>query len=193
MWHGVLSDSRFHSILTKFDGEMAAQAQKRGCECGGRLHCASYPRKPRGGPGDLGPQYQRRWSYCCAVDGCRRRTTPISVRFLGRRVYLGIVVVLATAMQQGLSPRRIGSLQRELGISVRTLRRWQQWWRETFPCSDVWRGERARFMPPVEENGLRQAALERFEGAAGEPVFRFLRLLAPLTTTSATAMALPTR
>ena len=64
----------------------------------GMLHSARYPRKPRGGLDDLGPDYATRLSFCCAVDGCRRRTTPPSVRYLGRRVYLGAVVVLVTAM-----------------------------------------------------------------------------------------------
>lgn len=190
MLHGVLSDSRFYSILTKFDDDLAAQARALGCECGGRLDCACYPRKPRGGPGDLGPEYQWRWSYCCAVEGCRRRMTPPSVRYLGRRVYLGVVVVLATAMQQGLSPRRLGSLQRELGVSERTLRRWRQWWRAAFPQSDVWRDQRARFVPPVEDHELPGAALERFAGTASERVLRWLHLLAPLTTASAQSMAL---
>jgi len=40
---------------------------------------------------------------------CGRRLpeghTPPSTRFLGRRIYLGIIVVLATAMQQGPAPR----------------------------------------------------------------------------------------
>ena len=30
--------------------------------------------------------------YCCAEEDCRRRRTPESVRFLGRRVYAGLVV-----------------------------------------------------------------------------------------------------
>lgn len=188
MWHGVLSDSRFYATLTKFDDDLAAAARAAGCACGGRLDRALYPRKPRGGPADLGSEYQWRWSFCCAVDGCRRRMTPPSIRYLGRRVYLGVVVMLATAMQQGLSPRRIGMLHREFGISVRTLRRWRQWWREVFPATGLWRGQRARFMPPVEETRLPLAALERFGGVAGEQVFRLLRLVAPLTTSSAKAM-----
>jgi hypothetical protein len=45
-------------------------------------------------------------SLCCSRDGCRRRMTPPSVRFLGRRVYLGAVLVLVSAMQQGSLPGR---------------------------------------------------------------------------------------
>jgi hypothetical protein len=30
--------------------------------------------------------YGQRFSFCCAVGGCRKRTTPPSLRFLGRKV-----------------------------------------------------------------------------------------------------------
>src|ERR1700726_3419348 len=56
-------------------------------------------RKPRGGP-----QWDRRYSFCCAEEDCRRRLTPESVRFLGRRVYAGLVVVLMATMIHGLKP-----------------------------------------------------------------------------------------
>ena len=46
------------------------------------------------GAGGLGEEYDRRLSFCCALDVCRKRTTPPSLRFLGRKVYLGAVVVL---------------------------------------------------------------------------------------------------
>lgn len=93
-------------MLAKFDEDLALQLRAGGCRCGGRLHSARYPRKPRGGPADLSASYEWRWSFCCAVDGCRRRVTPPSVRYLGRRVYLGVVVVLATAIEHGVSLRR---------------------------------------------------------------------------------------
>jgi hypothetical protein len=34
----------------------------------------------------LGPEHNRRYSFCCAVDGCRSRATPPSLRFLGPKV-----------------------------------------------------------------------------------------------------------
>ena len=81
-------------LLFAIDQDLAANARAAGCPaCGGRLHSVRYPRKPRGGPADLGPEYDWRFSFCCAGEGCRRRATPPSVRFLGRRVYLGAVVV----------------------------------------------------------------------------------------------------
>jgi hypothetical protein len=67
---------------------------KRGCfYCLGKLHRADYDRKPRGDP-----QWDRRFSYCCAEADWRQRRTPESVRFLGRRFYAGLVVVLIATM-----------------------------------------------------------------------------------------------
>jgi hypothetical protein len=41
--------------------------------------------------------------------------TPPSVRFLGRKVSLGAVVILMSAMRQGPTPRRVHELARLLG------------------------------------------------------------------------------
>lgn len=193
MWHGVLSDSRFFSTLTKFDEDLAAEVRAAGCGCGGRLDSARYPRKPRGGPADLGAAYEWRLSFCCAAEGCRRRVTPPSVRYLGRRVYLGVVVVLVSAMEHGLSLRRVAELNQHLGIGLRTLRRWRQWWRTGFVHTALWHGACGRFVPPVEESALPYALLERFGGAGAERGLAMLRFLSPLTTTWQTRRVLVAR
>lgn len=182
MWHDVLCDARFYRTLAKFDEDLAAQARAVGCPCGGRLHSARYPRKPRGGPADLGAEYERRLSFCCAEDGCRRRVTPPSVRYLGRRVYLGVVFVLVMAMEHGVTMRRLERLSAHLGLGMRTLRRWRQWWRKEFVATRFWRGARGRFMPPVGERGLPYTLLERFEGTGARAVLALLSLLGPLST-----------
>ena len=89
MCHATLQDPKLYSLLLLIDEDLAAQAQSAGCSCGGALHSARYPRKPRGAPRELLEQYRSRLSFCCAA--CRRRTTPESVRYLGRRVYLAVV------------------------------------------------------------------------------------------------------
>ena len=61
-----------------------------------------------------------------AEEGCRRRHTPPSVRFLGRRVYVGLVVVLVSAMRHGLTAPRVQRLREQLGIDRQTLERWRQ-------------------------------------------------------------------
>ena len=83
-----------------------------------------YRRKPRAVT-DLSSGDEWRFSFCCAVEGCRRRTNPPSVRFLGRRVYLGVLVVLVSACCQGMSSKRVRILGEELGVDRRTLERWR--------------------------------------------------------------------
>jgi hypothetical protein len=104
--HAILRDANLYTFLFQIDRDLAAEARAAGCLCGGVLHSARYPRKPRGGPRGLGPEYETRLSFCCAKEGCRRRTTPPSVRFLGQRVYLGAVVVLVSAMEGGVTLKR---------------------------------------------------------------------------------------
>ena len=93
----VLSDARFYELLLKFDEDLAALARRFACDCGGALHVADYERKPRGALALLPAGYGSRFSFCCAREGCRHRATPPSIRYLGRKVYLGVVVVLVTA------------------------------------------------------------------------------------------------
>ena len=111
MYQAVLADAKFHEQLLVFDRDLAASARAARCWlCGGALHSASYDRKPRGCPGGLGQEYAERFSFCCAVDGCRKRTTPPSLRFLGRKVYLATVVTLISAMLLGTTPARLARL-----------------------------------------------------------------------------------
>lgn len=181
MWHALLRDTRFFDLLYALDQDLADQARSQGCPCGGRLDQAHYPRKPRGGPANLSAERERRFSFCCDRDGCRGRATPPSVRFLGRRVYFGVAVVLVTAMAQGVTPRRAAKLREELGIDRRTLTRWRRWWQQQFPASRFWREHRARFSPPVLADGLPSTLLDRL-CAKGRPegVVALLRFLAPL-------------
>lgn len=116
MSHRLLADASFHGLLLSIDADLAAEARSGGCGvCGGRLHVADYPRKPRGHPAGLGAEWSRRHHFCCASEDCRRRLTPRSVRFLDARVYTGVTVVLAAALAQGLTARRLAKLREELG------------------------------------------------------------------------------
>ncbi len=145
------------------------------------MHSASFARKPRGGPADLGAEYERRLSFCCAAADCRKRLTPPSVRFLGRKVYVGAVVVLATALRHGTTPWRAARLRELLGVDAKTLARWRTWWREVFAASPQWRAAQSRFATPVVASALPASLLERFAGDGVEPLVSALRFLAPLT------------
>lgn len=182
MYQAVLSDARFHEQLLVFDLDLAERAREKGCPlCGGALHSARYPRKPRGAPGGLREDYCLRCSFCCAVDGCRSRMTPASLRFLGRKVYLAVVVALVSAMRCGVTEARLQRLSAELGVDRRTLERWRKWWLSAFAAGPFWRAASAAFMPPVNAAGLPAALLDRFAGDVDRKVTAFLRFLGPIT------------
>lgn len=182
MCHALLQNPNFFALLLRIDHELAAQARAAGCPCGGALHRADYPRKPRGCPAEVRPDFESRLSFCCAE--CRKRSTSMSVRFLGRRVYLALAVVLVSARRAGPTPAaaRLGT---QLGVARRTVERWRHWWREQFPLTALWRSACARFMPPVAAEQLPGELLDRFTGAAHEAMLRLLVWLAPVTTGSA--------
>lgn len=174
-------DQQLHQLLEKVDWDLAEQAHQQGCLfCGGKLHRADYDRKPRGGP-----EWDYRYSFCCAREGCRRRRTPELVRFMGRRVYAGLVVVLVSARVHGLKPERVARLREALGIERRTLERWHQWWLVTFVESSFGRAARARFLPPLCPRTRPGLLGLSFQVQRRDRRLALLRFLAPLTTPSA--------
>ena len=122
MYHDLPRSASFRSFLLAVDEDLAEETRKKGCPCGGRLHCANYPRKPRGAGLELNELQSQRLSFCCDRDGCRKRATPPSVRFLGRKVYLAAIVILVSAMRQGPSPRRARELSKRFGSRNERLR-----------------------------------------------------------------------
>jgi hypothetical protein len=178
-----LANTQLQLLQEKVDSDLAQQCRQGGClHCPGKLHGAKYKRKPRGGFQEDEVIY--RASFCCDQDGCRKRHTPPSVRFLGRRVYWGIVVVLVSAIQQGLKPERVRVLRAGLSIDRRTLERWREWWLETFVKSSFWKAARARFMPMICETTLPQSLAEAFGIDRHDRLLDLLKFLSPLTTPS---------
>jgi hypothetical protein len=176
-----LADQKLFQLVEEIDIDLIEEARSKGCLlCGGTLHRSDYDRKPRGGP-----QWNIRFSLCCAKEGCRKRHTPPSVRFMGRRVYAGLVVVLVSAMVHGLTPERVKSLRETLGIDRRTLERWRQWWLVTFLESSFWREVRARFMPPLCGKTMPLSLCQSFEVERRDRLLDLLKFLAPITTPSA--------
>ncbi|MGH2603438.1 MAG: hypothetical protein ACRDJ9_29145 [Dehalococcoidia bacterium] len=189
MSHGSLIDARVWRLLVEADRDFAAQARAAGCRCGGALHRARYRRKPRGGvPAELRGEYGWRESLCCAREGCRRRMTPSSLRFLGRRVYVAAVVVLVSAMTGGVTAKRAASMRELVGVDRRTLQRWRAWWLETFVRTAFWRAAGARLVPRIEEWRLPASLLERFIGErTADALVSCLRFLSPITTNAGCA------
>ena len=178
MCHALLQDIKFLELLLRIDHELAAQTRAAGCSCGGVLHQANYPRKPRDCPNALRVDYASRFSFSC--NRCRKRATSQSVRFLGRRVYLGLAVVLVSARLAGPTPAAT-QLARALGVPLRTVQRWRGWWRDQFPLCAFWQVACARFMPPLAIGALPASLVERFGGALAEPMMRLLVFLSPIT------------
>jgi hypothetical protein len=183
MYHDLPRHASFWLFLRSIDQDLAETTRQKACPCGGRLHCANYPRKPRGGPEDLPGDYRYRLSFCCDRDGCRKRVTPPSVRFLGRKVYLGAVVILVAAMRQGPSPRRVRELSRLFDADRRTIARWQVFWREHFPQTAFWKVACGRLVPAVEIVAFPRSLLEAFLRTDDDRQGwgRLLRFLSPIT------------
>jgi hypothetical protein len=176
----LLRDGRLRKLLEHGDEDLARECREGGCGlCGGALHSAKYERKPRGPAGF--EAWDRRHSFCCAQEGCRKRHTPASLRFLGRRVYVSVVVVLAAAMMHGLKPQRVERLRQTAGLDARTLNRWRAWWMESFVGSGFWKGAKGRLMPPVDEKRMPLSLVEAFGAQHRECLVKLLDFLAPIT------------
>lgn len=157
------------SRLLALDEQLAAEVVARGCpHCGqGRLHLASYPRKVRGIPAEQESAFGRRLSFCCSGPTCRKRTTPPSVRFLGRRVYAAPWVVMAVAYAEVAA-----------AVARRTVRRWTTFWQKELPTQPSWQAARARLLPPMDTASLPRSLLERFAGSLSERLIALLRFIA---------------
>lgn len=186
MWHDVVLDREFFATLLAIDAEIALRVRQAGCRrCGGPLCVGHYERKPRGGriaEAGASELFSQRYSWCCSR--CRKRTTPPSVRFLGRKVYLeGVILIACTLMP--LIEQTAASVRRATGIAVRTVRRWQSWWQSVFVASALFAELRAH-VPSIEAALLPGAMVGSFEGETLlAKLERLMCFLSPLTTTSA--------
>ncbi|MYF04819.1 MAG: helix-turn-helix domain-containing protein [Rhodospirillaceae bacterium] len=153
-----LSNARVWDFLKQVDAAEAEACREAGCpRCGGTLHSATYPRKPYGLAAELRDDV-RRFSLCCSV--CRRRVKPASVRFFGRRFYVGALFLLVSALALA-GGVRLQTIARRWGVPTSTLRRWRRWWLETFPLSPQWAAKRGELATPP----------------GGAPLRRLLRLM----------------
>ena len=178
MCHALLQDPSFFRFLQRIDAEFAAATRRgRCCRCAGALHSADYPRKPRGCPASVVADYSSRYSFTCGR--CKKRATPASVRFLGRRVYVAVVLMLVSR-RGGPQGRALCELLR---IPARTLDRWRAWWTRDFSRTPFWQAMRERFAVPVEIRQLPQSLLARFDNdTAMNRMIQLLRFVSPLST-----------
>lgn len=179
-----LLDTNFFLLLITIDQELAETIRQKGCPyCGGPLHLADYPRSPFGIPSHCRGSFDSRLSFCCGK--CRKRTTPPSVRFFGRRWFPAPLLVFISALMHGVNQRRCEQVKRHFGIVVseRTWRRWRRWWSETFITTPFWQQARGR-LPPADQfihGPFPRVLLSAFQGKIKEKLILLLQFLTPLT------------
>jgi hypothetical protein len=183
-----LKERSIHEFLLKVDEEIARPVRAQRCDCGGARHASPYQRKPRGVI--VAPELSRRLSFCCAVDGCRDRVTPPSVRFLERKVYWAAVVTIVSAMRCGATPARVKTLRELVGVSRQTVLRWQLWWRQILPATPLWHARSGLLREPVDVEQLPRSLMDQFDGAALQRLLHLLHFLGPLTGGRRSAIAM---
>lgn len=170
------------ATLAQADEKIVNQVADGGCRVceDGPLHRSDYARKPSGAlMAAAGEEFVMRFSLCCGREGCRRRATPPSLRFLGRRVYLGAVVIVASIVAQATTTA--AAIRKATGVPPRTTRRWLDWWRSVFLRTDVFMALRARLIGVAVEE-VPKSIVEKLVGTPAERVVGMLKWLMPLTT-----------
>ena len=151
-------------LLFNINSDIATEKKKELCPlCGAPLHQANYPRNPAGGPQDLPDDYKIRFSLCCSRDGCRKRVTPTSVRFMGRKEHWSCVILIVITLKQNrTSGYTAEKLMRMFNISHSTLYRWAKYFRDFFPNSSLWKALRGNVRSDVYNNSLPGSLLQFF-------------------------------
>ena len=110
----------FFQSLLEIDRAIARTVEDAGCpKCGDILDVRNFPRKPRGVVG-CEACFEIRFSFCCRKDGCRKSVTPPSVRFLGRKIFVALIVIMSAISEEWKKA--------EFEVSRQTLRRWRAFW-----------------------------------------------------------------
>lgn len=190
-YHSLARDVTFLRALLDLDYQIARSVQGGRCaRCGGSLHWAPYPRVPRGVlPEALIASFSRRWSLCCGAEDCRKRVTPPSVCFLGRRQYIAATFLILSMLRYGVAEGEAGEkavrdFHALVPVDARTLSRWREWWSRQLPATTFWRAAAGRFVPAIVTGAMPASLVTRFLGDVVASVTNCLRFLSPLTTAS---------
>jgi hypothetical protein len=133
-------------------------------------------------PSQFRDQYDERLSFCCKQ--CRKRTTPPSVRFFGRRWFPAPLFILISVLALGVNERRLSQVKRYFGmvVSESTWKRWRGWWRESFGGTLFWQQAKGLVITAREtDRAFPRALLRMFKGVLEEKIALLLRFLSPLT------------
>ena len=184
-YHSLLVNVIFLRSLLDLDRQVSRSVQVDRCQlCSSPLHQAAYPRLPRGVPAELVDAFSKRLSLCCGARDCRKRTTPPSVCFLGRRQYIAATFVLLSMLRHGVTKQRARQIHAEIPVDDRTLTRWRQWWRHELPLTPFRQAAAGRFARPVPAADLPAGLLVTFIGDAAKKMTALLRFLSALSTAS---------
>ena len=160
----LIQKASLFSLLHRIDMDLVRHHQQGGCSyCSGPLHQANYMRKPRGGPDGIPEECLLRLSLCCGREGCRRRSLPPSVRFMGQRVYWGCVILVVMTLRQGRPDgMSANKLKKLFGVTRLTIKRWVAYFRDVFPISARWQRLRGRVSSSVRDSDLPGALVKFF-------------------------------
>ena len=182
MYHPLLTDARFHNSLFDLDRLIAGQVKQEQCPlCHGNLNQSHFPRQPRGVPEGTVADYHIRFSLCCSTDGCRKRFTPPSMRFLSRKIYSSVVILVIFMLKPETDESRIEAINRLLGItlSVETLRRWRHFWTQDVPQTHTWK---RLALSQIQAQSLPMSLLALFKSSGEQALIMGLKLILPLST-----------
>ena len=145
----ITHSSEFFNVLFQIDKDFFEQDKSSTpCpQCGNKLDASNYMRKPRGG--NFHSDLSLRFSLCCRQDGCRRRYLPPSIRFYKGFVHWPPWVLLAANFISPASFRR-KRLMKLFSVSYRTIRRWEDYWKDVFPQSVLFKILKA--IIPTDDN-----------------------------------------
>lgn len=182
MYHPLLLNTIFYNSLFALDLQIAHQYQQSHCPfCGGKLHQAHYWRRPLGVPIDVCEDYRLRFSYCCANEGCRKRLTTPSMRFVSRKQYSSVIILVIFMLKSKTDESKVEELNRLLdtSLSVETLRRWRCYWVNKVTQSHTF--TRAAFTHEIALS-MPSSLLSKFKKNAEQSLELALKWLLPLTT-----------
>ena len=173
------------------DQEIADEFFRTGC-C---RHCKSkelsrsdYPRDPRGIPKDASEEiinkYSCRFSFLCRK--CRRRTTPPSVRFMGRKIYATLGVLWVSLENERGALPGLEELRQLMGkcLSDVTIERWLNWWQSKVWNSPFWKEFQGQLLGEIKQSQFISGVWDHFKRQLSDSTSicdAVLRFFSPIT------------
>ena len=139
MYTQIYLEASFWLLLSDIDEKIAHFYHQLPCfYCAKRMYWGNYPRKPRGLPPMAEDIFAFRYGHCCS--GRRRRRTPPSARFLGRRVYVASFIMMIFCPDTSNDNDHMKLVDSvSVGMDLITPIRWISWWSLDIPVSSIWK------------------------------------------------------